>query len=248
MRAGYAHGKELSVTAQCSAPYDDEMRLVAPLAALIMSLFIALVTACGSTGLTANLPQGATVLADSAKAMRTVNTTRFAFDVQGNAPGVQLRSAAGQLTKEGSAQGSAKVDEGRQLLELQFTIIGQDLYLRPPTGPIQKLPLSFAGSVYDPSIILNPDRGIAAALASGKDATTQAREQVDGVDTYRVQVTFPGQPLGALVPGLAPDKPSDIWVAVQGSRLIKAQFPTDTGGITAHFSDYDAPAQITAPA
>ena len=188
------------------------------------------------------------MLADSAKAMRTVNTTRFAFDVQGNAPGVQLRSAEGQLTREGSAKGTAKVDEGRQLLELQFTIIGQDLYLRPPTGPVQKLPLSFAGTVYDPSIILNPDRGIAAALASGKDPSTQAREQVDGVDSYRLQVTFPPQPLGTLVPGLAPDKPSDIWVAVQGSRLIKAQFPTDTGGITAHFSDYDAPAQITAPA
>src|SRR5207248_10160023 len=57
MRAGYAHGEELSVTAQWSAPYDDEMRLVAPLAALIMSLLIALVTACGSTGLTANPPQ-----------------------------------------------------------------------------------------------------------------------------------------------------------------------------------------------
>jgi len=144
-------------------------------------------------------------------------------------------------------KGTAKVDEGRQLLELQFTIIGQDLYLRPPTGPVQKLPLSFAGSVYDPSIILNPDRGIAAALASGKDATTQEREQVDGVDTYRVQTTFPAQPLGTMVPGLATDKPSDIWVAVQGSRLIKAQFPTTSGGITAHFSDYDAPAQITAP-
>lgn len=236
------------MTAQWSAPYDDGMRLAAPFAAVITSLIIALVTACGGAGQTGTLPQGATLLADSAKAMRTVNTTRFAFDVQGNAPGVQLRSAEGQLTREGSAKGTAKVDEGRQLLELQFTIIGQDLYLRPPTGPVQKLPLSFAGTVYDPSIILNPDRGIAAALASGKDPSTQAREQVDGVDSYRLQVTFPAQPLGTLVPGLAPDKPSDIWVAVQGSRLIKAQFPTDTGGITAHFSDYDAPAQITAPA
>ena len=235
------------MTALWSAPYDDGMRLVAPLAAVIMSLIIALVTACGGNGLTTNLPQGATLLADSAKAMRTVNSTRFAFDVQGNAPGVQLRSAEGQLTREGSAKGTAKVDEGRQLLELQFTIIGQDLYLRPPTGPVQKLPLSFAGSVYDPSIILNPDRGIAAALASGKDASTETREQVDGVDTYRVQTTFPAQPLGTMVPGLATDKPSDIWVAVQGSRLIKAQFPTTSGGITAHFSDYDAPAQITAP-
>ncbi|HEX8933386.1 MAG TPA: LppX_LprAFG lipoprotein [Pseudonocardiaceae bacterium] len=224
------------------------MRLVALFAALIMSLIIALVTACGgSLGKTANLPQGTTVLADAAKAMRGVNTTHFAFDVQGDTPGVQLRSADGQLTREGSAKGTAKVDEGRQLLELQFVIIGQDLYLRPPTGPVQKLPLSFAGSVYDPSVILNPDKGIAAALASGKDVTTEEREQVDGVDTYRLKVTFPAQPMGTLVPGLAVDKASEVWVAVQGSRLIKAQFPTTTGSVTAHFSEYDVPVQITPP-
>lgn len=211
----------------------------------MMSLIITLVTAC--SGPSETLPQGATVLTDAATAMRTVNTTRFALEVQGETPGVQLRSADGQLTREGSAKGSARVDEGRQLLELKFVIIGQDLYLTPPTGGVQKLPLSFAGAVYDPSIILNPDKGIAAALASGKDASTAEREQVDGVDTYQVRVTFPAQPLGTLVPGLALDKTSDIWVAVQGSRLIKATFPTTTGSITAHFSQYDAPAQITPP-
>ncbi|MGH3766939.1 MAG: LppX_LprAFG lipoprotein [Pseudonocardiaceae bacterium] len=224
------------------------MRRVPLYAALLMSLIIALVTACGgSVGQTAALPQGATVLADAAKAMRGVNTTHFAFDVQGDTPGIQLRSADGTLTREGSAKGTAKVDEGRQLLELGFVIIGQDLYLRPPTGPIQKLPLSFAGAVYDPSAILNPDKGIAAALASGKDVSTEEREQVDGVDTYRLQLTFPAQPMGALVPGLALDKTSQIWVAVQGSRLIKAQFPTTNGGVTAHFSEYDVPVQITPP-
>jgi lipoprotein LprG len=234
------------VTALRSAPYDGMMRRAALLSALLMSLIIALVTACsGSSGQT--LPQGSTVLADAAKAMRTVNTTHFALDVQGETPGVQLRSANGQLTREGSAKGTAKVDEGRQLLELEFVIIGQDLYLRPPTGGVQKLPLSFAGAVYDPSIILNPDKGIAAALASGKEATTEDREQVDGVDTYRLKVTFPAQPLGTLVPGLAQDKTSEIWVATQDSRLIKAQFPTTSGTITAHFSQYDAPAQITPP-
>jgi lipoprotein LprG len=109
------------------------------------------------------------------------------------------------------------------------------------------LPQSFAGAVYDPSIILNPDKRIAAALASGNSASTEEREQVDGVDTYRVKVSFPTQPLGTLVPGLAQDKTSEIWVAVQGSRLVKATFPTTTGSITAHFSEYDAPAQIAPP-
>src|SRR5947209_6995471 len=220
------------------------MRLFAFIAALI----IALVTSCsGSSGQKANLPNGATVLADSATAMRAVTSTHFALEIEGNSPGVQLRSAEGQLTRAGSAKGVAKVDEGAQLLELQFVIIGQDLYLRPPTGPVQKLPLSFAGTVYDPSVILNPDRGIAAALASGTGPTTEAREQVVGVDTYRLQVKFPAQPLGSLVPQLAQDKTSEIWVATQGSRLIKAQFPTTYGSATAHFSDFDAPVEITPP-
>ena len=216
--------------------------------AFIVALIIALVTSCSSgSGQQANLPQGASVLADSAKAMREVTSTHFTLAVEGNSPGVQLRSAEGQLTRAGSAKGVAKVDEGAQLLELQFVIIGQDLYLRPPTGPIQKLPLSFAGTVYDPSVILNPDRGIAGALASGTGPTTETREQVDGVDTHRLQVKFPAQPLGSLVPELAQDKTSEIWVAAQGSRLIKAQFPTTYGSATVHFSDFDAPVDITPP-
>jgi lipoprotein LprG len=216
--------------------------------AFIAALIIALVTSCsGSSGQTANLPNGTTLLADSAKAMRGVTSTRFTLDVEGNAPGVQLRSAAGQLTRAGSAKGVAKVDEGAQLLELQFVIIGQDLYLQPPTGPVQKLPLSFAGTVYDPSVILNPDRGIAAALASGTGPTTETREQVDGVDTYQLQVKFPAQPLGSLVPQLAHDKTSEIWVAAQGSRLIKAKFPTTYGSATVHFADFDVPVDITPP-
>jgi hypothetical protein len=84
-------------------------------------------------------------------------------------------------------------------------------------------------------------------LASGTGPTTEAREQVDGVDTYRLQVKFPAQPLGSLVPQLAQDKTSEIWVATQGSRLIKAQFPTTYGSATAHFSDFDAPVEITPP-
>jgi lipoprotein LprG len=217
--------------------------------ALFAVLLIALVTSCKATqGQKTALPDGTALLADSAKAMRAVTTTHFAVNVQGNAPEAQLRSIDGRLTREGSAQGTARVDEGRQTLELQFVIIGQTLYLRPPTGPVQKLPLSFAGTVYDPSLILNPDRGIAAALASGTGATTEAREQVDGVDSYRLRVQFPAQPLGTLVPGLAPDKTSEIWVAAQGSRLVKAQFPTTYGTATVQFSDFDAPVEITPPA
>jgi lipoprotein LprG len=221
------------------------MRLAATLSALIMSATVTLVTACGA-GQT-NLPQGATLLAESAQAMRGVTTTHFRFDVQGDAPGVQLRSAEGQLKQDGSAQGTGRVDEGRQTLEMPFVLIGDTLCLRPPTGPPQKLPASMLKTYFDPGSILNPDRGIAAVLASGQSATTEAREQVNGVDTYRVQTKFPAQPLGALAPGLGitPDQPSEVWIAAQGSQLVKAQLPTNYGTVAAQFSDYGAPVQIT---
>lgn len=182
--------------------------------------------------------------------MRTVTTARFAVDVQGNAPTVQFRSAEGQLTREGSAKGTAKLDEGRQILELPFVIIGQTLYLHPPTGPVQRLPASVLSEYFDPRAILDPDRGLASVLASGQGATTEDREQVEGVDSYRVTVTFPPQPLSTLAPGLrlTPDKPSEIWVAAQGARLLKAQVPTAYGTATVQLSDFDAPAEITPPA
>jgi len=140
------------------------------------------------------------------------------------------------------------VDEGRQTLEMPFVVIGDTLCLRPPTGPPQKLPASMIKTYFDPGSILNPDRGMAAVLASGQQgATTEAREQVDGVETYRVQTKFPAQPLGALAPGLGitPDKASEVWIAAQGFRLVKAQLPTSYGTVAAEFSDYGAPVQIT---
>jgi len=228
------------------------------LVALFAALIIALVTSCsGSGGQTttvqkATLPDGATLLADSATAMRAVTTTHFAVDVQGNAPGVQLRSADGQLTREGSAQGTAKVDEGRQILELPFVIIGDTLYLRLPTGPVQKWPASMLSPYLDPRLILDPEHGIAAVLASGKEATTEAREQIDGVDSYRLRVTFPAQPLSTLFPALFPGPPQDktgqIWVAAHGSRLVKTQLPTNYGTASVQFSQFDAPVNITPPA
>jgi lipoprotein LprG len=62
-----------------------------------------------------------------------------------------------------------------------------------------------------------------------------------------VQANFSGQSLGKLVPGLTQDTPGQVWIAVTGSRLVRAEFPTKNGSISFRFSDYDAPADITAP-
>ena len=216
--------------------------------ALLAALAMTLIASCGGSNQQQTaLPDGNRLLADSAAAMRTVRTAHFTISVQGNTPGISLRFADGQLTTQGSAKGIARMDQGGKVVENQFVITNNTLYLRGPNGDYQKLPSSVGSAVYDPSVILSPDRGIAAVLASGKDATTQARELLAGVDTYRVKATFPRESLATLVPGISEDTKGDVWIATQGLRLVEAQFRLGGGLISAHFSDYDAPVTINTP-
>ncbi|HEU0128108.1 MAG TPA: LppX_LprAFG lipoprotein [Pseudonocardiaceae bacterium] len=237
------------MTAVLSAPYDATMpRRHLRLLALLAALVIALITSCDS-GQGADLPDGARLLADSATAMRTVTSARFNVDVQGNAPEIPFQSAQGQLTRQGSVKGTVNRNQGGQIVELEVVVVDEQLYLRGATGPFLKLPASNLSGIYDPRLILDPDRGIAAVLASATDASTEAREQAAGVDSYRVEANFPAQPLGALLPGPQDEpKTGTVWIAAQDFRLVQARFPASDGTITVRFSEYDAPAEITAPA
>ena len=45
-------------------------------------------------------------------------------------------------------------------------LVGGKLYLKGATGGFAEVPAALAGSVYDPSAILDPDKGVAKVLAS----------------------------------------------------------------------------------
>lgn len=239
-------------------PHQEEHRALLPGTAsmrLAIALFaacaLALITSCaGTSGTTAqqeNLPDGARLLADSAAAMRDVNTIRFTVVAQGDIPSVPLRYAEGQLTEQGSAKGLTRFKEGEKVVEREFVITGDTLYLRDPSGQYQKLPTSATGATYNPTVILNSDRGVAAVLASGKDATTQARELIAGVDTYKVEATFPREPLSTLVPGITEDTIGNMWISTKDSRVTQAQFRLGDGLISVQLGEFDAPVSITAP-
>ncbi|MGH3822394.1 MAG: LppX_LprAFG lipoprotein [Pseudonocardiaceae bacterium] len=219
--------------------------------ALFAAFVLALITSCagtsGTTGQQESLPDGARLLADSAAAMREVNTIRFTIAAQGDIPNVPLRYAEGQLTEQGSAKGLLRMQEGEKVIQREFVITGDTLYLRDPAGQYQKLPASATGVTYNPSVILNPDKGIPAVLASGKDATTQARELISGKDTYKVDATFPREPLSTLVPGITEDTTGNMWIATQGSQLVQAQFRLGGGIVSVQLGEYNAPVSITAP-
>lgn len=213
------------------------------------SLLVLLITLllAGCTGGGDDLPTGGELLTRSADAMAAVTTARFALGVEGTLAGFPVQGAQAQLTREGDAKGTVTLEQRGQVSELQFVLTGGSLYLQGPTGGFQKLPAALASSVYDPSAILDPQRGIPALLRRGTGATTEAREQVGEVDAYRVRATFPAAALGGLVPGVAADTAGLVWIGVENSRLVQARFQLPEATATVRLSDFDAPADIAPP-
>ncbi|GAA2592215.1 LppX_LprAFG lipoprotein [Dactylosporangium fulvum] len=229
---------------------------VAALAAVLVAL-----TGCtsksdkkdGTDAADANLPAAEGLLKESAAAMGNIKTAKFLITADGTIAGVALKRAEGVLTREGSAQGTAQVEQMGTTAELSFTIVGQTVWLKGATGGYQQLPLALAASVYDPSAILNPDKGIAKVIGTATEGKTEAAESVEGQDTYRVSAKFPAEHLSNVVPGVTGSVPGKLWIAKDGKRLIKATFDLPAvgdakgGTVIVTFKEFDATVNISAP-
>jgi lipoprotein LprG len=220
------------------------------------------VAAIGLAGCTAKktesaggtLPAAPDLMTASATAMKDVKTTHFAIVVEGTVGGVPLHKADGDLTRTGEAKGTATLDQFGATVEAEFVIAGGKLYLKGPTGGFQRVPAALASSVYDPSAILDAEKGVPKLLTvAAATAKTEARESVSGQDAYRVAVTPPAAGLSVLIPGVAEGVTGKIWIAADTKRVVKGAFTvpasgSDKGGtLTITLSNYDAPVTISAP-
>lgn len=198
------------------------------------------------------LPAADGLLKESSAAMRNVQTVTFAIEADGTVGGLALRRASGALTRDGKAKGSAQVEQFDTNVELQFVVVGDSIYLKGATGGWQRLPLALASSVYDPSAILDPDRGVARLLDTATDAKTEAREKVGGTETYRVSAKLDRAALSTLVPGVTDSATGSLWMATDSKRLLKARFGVPGEGgrtttVTVTFTDFDKSTDISAP-
>jgi len=212
--------------------------------ALIGSLVLALAAGCTSSGGGAGgLPDGPEVLAKASAAMKSVTSTHFTIKVDGELPGVTVKDAEGDLNADGESQGRAKVEQFGQLIEVEYVLVAQDLYFKGPTGGFTKLPAALAGQVYDPTAILDPDKGVARVLADARDAKTVSDD--DGVTV--VSATVPRDVVAGLVPGIDADVASEF--SVREDKLQQALFTLPGGAkVTIELSDFNKPVTVSPPA
>ncbi|MFC4585637.1 LppX_LprAFG lipoprotein [Sphaerisporangium corydalis] len=219
------------------------------LAQLLVPLCV--VVACTSAPGAAALPGGPDLMKRSAEATRAVKTVAFTIATEGKPP-VPVKHAEGSLTRQADAKGTIQIDVLGSLQELAFVLTGDTVYFKGPTGGYQTMTRKELAAIYDPSAILDPDRGVARLLSSASEAKTEAEEAVGGVDAYRVAVTLPQQVVVTLVPGVNQGVNGKVWVDKATARLLKASLPlgggANSGTVIVTFADYDAPVTITAPA
>ncbi len=202
------------------------------------------------------LPEGATLLTEASAAMRDVTTAHIKIETQGELAQLPLRRADGDLTREGDAKGTIQIEQLGALVEYDFVMKGPTIWLKGVTGGWQPLPAALAVSVYDPSAILNPDRGVSKVLSTAAEATTEAQEDIDGRSTYRVAAKLDPSAASALVPGVGPGVTGKLWFDTETKQLRRAVLnvpapASPPGGqpavVTIDFTDIGKPVTVSAP-
>ncbi|HEX3790739.1 MAG TPA: LppX_LprAFG lipoprotein [Pseudonocardiaceae bacterium] len=223
--------------------------------ALVSAVLATLVAGCqNDSAAQPALPAGGPLLTTSAASMAAVTSVHFTLAVNGTLSTVPVQSAQGDLNAKGQAKGDAKLSELGQLIQVDFVLIDGSLYIKGLTGGFQKIPATLAGQLFDPSAILDPDRGVAKVLSSVQNPHTDAQETVDGTTTYRVSGKVAKSVVAALIPGIASDVGTTVWVATDAKHLpVKAEFAVPGQGgaqgatIDVTISNVNAPVSVSAP-
>ncbi|GIF74390.1 LppX_LprAFG lipoprotein [Asanoa siamensis] len=216
---------------------------------------LASVSACGDddSGAAAgdpNLPAASTLLPAAAAKMRAITAAAFDITTEGDTGALPIKSAKGAIDHTGTAEGTATLEQVGMPIELTFVAKDDTLYVKGLTAGWQKVPLAQAAALYDPTAILDPDRGIGAVLSDAK-GTTKGKETIDGAEHYLVDATFDGAAMAKLVPGVTGDVTGTVWIGATDSLVRQLRFtvPGDgKGTVTIRFSDFDKPVDVDVPA
>ncbi|MFI0357568.1 LppX_LprAFG lipoprotein [Actinomadura sp. 9N407] len=192
-------------------------------------------------------------LQKAATAMADLKSVGLTLASEGK-PAVPVRGGDLKLLRGGDADGTIMLEQSGQTVEMKLIAAGDGVFIKGPTGGWQRYPKAVAATMYDPSAVLDPQRGISALLKKATAPKAEATEKVGGKEAHRIRATLPGDAIGGLVPGITTDVSGQIWVSATDHRLlkVKGEIPAAAGGqsgsVIITFTEFNAPYKIKAPA
>ena len=224
-------------------------RIIAALTAL---LAIALFSSGCSSKSTEPLPDAAGLLKQSIATTKALTSAHLEIAVNGKIDGLMVKKLSGDLTNVPAVaiKGNSTISMGGSDVDIQLVVLDGTLYAA--LTPNSWLDMGPAVEVYDPSIILNPDAGLANMLAAITDAKSQGFETIGGVETVKIAGKVGADAVNKLIPQLKAGGPisATVWIEKDApNQLVQAQIDqSESNTVQLTLSEWDKPVTVTKPA
>lgn len=221
--------------------------------AVLTALVTAAVLASGCSSKSAEpLPDAAELIGQSIAATKALKSAHLEIAVAGKIDGLPVKTLSGDLTNVPSVaiKGNSKISMGGSEVDIQLVVLDGTLYAA--LTPDSWLDMGPAVEVYDPSVILNPDAGLANMLASLSEAKSDGFETIGGVPTVRITGKVAADAVNKLIPQLKAGGPlpATAWIEKDAPhQLVQAKVDQSEGNsVQLTLSDWDKPVTVTKPA
>ncbi|MCQ4362826.1 LppX_LprAFG lipoprotein [Mycobacterium gordonae] len=206
---------------------------------------------------TANATSGeaATLLKQAAEVMRKTTSMHVSVTVDGEVPNIRVTKLEGDVsnTPQTVATGVATVLVGSKSEQAQFVFVDGHLY-SDLGQPGTYTDFGSGASIYNVSVLLEPDKGLANLVANLKNAAVAGSQQVNGVATTKITGNSAASDIATLAGTRVTDEsvstvPTTVWTASDGSsHLVQLQVsPSPNTSVTLTMSDWGKQVTATKP-
>ncbi len=211
-------------------------------------------TACGSANVEP-VPSAGEILERATEAARGLESVHFVLEVQGTtAPlpnGLQIARAEGDVRRPGNMRMQVSLSRGGVFLETELRVVDGRAYLLNPFA------LRFE-ELGEPTTVplLDPELGLAAAVASIAQPELATTARKASVTAYRIRGTVPARVVANLIGGAPVAGPVAVEAEIVAPEWRLAELVV-TGAVvlgdgadavrTVRLSAWGAPVEVTAP-
>ena len=233
--------------------YDEGMSTSRRIIAALTALFVTALIAAGCSSKSSEpLPDAAGLLQKSIQTTKTLTSAHLEIVVNGKIDGLLVKKLSGDLTNVPSVaiKGNSTISMGGADVDIELVVLDGTLYAA--LTPNSWLDMGPAVEIYDPSVILNPDAGLANMLSAFTEPASEGLETIGGVQTVKITGKVTADAVNKLIPPLKASGPipATAWIAKDApNQLVQAQIDqSDGNNVLLTLSEWDMPVTVTKPA
>lgn len=220
--------------------------------AALFAIVTLLVAGCSSSKPSEPLPDATGLVQQSIQTTKALKSAHLDITVNGTIEGLPVKKLTGDLTNVPAVgvSGNATITMGGSDVDIQLVVADGTLYAA--LTPNNWLDMGPASDIYDPSVILNPNTGLANMLTSLTEAKSEASETINGVATIKVSGKVTADAVNKLIPQLKATQPvsATVWIQKDNPhQLVQSKIDqSDSNNIQLTLSEWDKPVTVTKPA